>query len=116
MPLDRSTTDLQLSHTTDCVVPSVIFSAAPQLGHGGDCALIVFSPAPRLFHDLVDDLPTLRAVATPQVIYTASAGYHDSIQLALIRRRIMKGDPTVMGAEWSIIGIRLLPRCPGAAE
>ncbi len=46
MPLDRSTTDLQLSHTTDCVVASVIFSGAPQLGQGGDCALIVFSPAP----------------------------------------------------------------------
>ena len=46
MPLDRSTTDLQLSHTTDCVLASVIFSAAPQLGQGGDDALSVFSPAP----------------------------------------------------------------------
>src|SRR3954466_4488548 len=46
IPLDRSTTDLQLSHTTDWVVASVIFNGAPQFGHGGDCALIVFSPAP----------------------------------------------------------------------
>jgi len=47
-------------------------------------------------------LPTMRAVPNPQVIYTASAGYHDSIQLALVRRRIMRQDQTLMGAEWSI--------------
>ena len=47
-------------------------------------------------------MPTMSAVANPQMIYTASAGYHDSVQLAMVRRRILKRDPSLMGAEWSI--------------
>lgn len=47
-------------------------------------------------------MPTMSAVANPQMIYTASAGYHDSVQLAMVRRRILKHDPSLMGAEWSI--------------
>jgi hypothetical protein len=47
-------------------------------------------------------MPTMSAVANPQMIYTASAGYHDSVQLAMVRRRILKRDPTLMGAEWSV--------------
>jgi hypothetical protein len=47
-------------------------------------------------------MPTMSAVANPQMIYTASAGYHDSIQLAMVRRRILKHDISLMGAEWSI--------------
>ena len=65
--------------------------------------LVVYDEAMFLTDEQVGaSLPTLRAVANPQVLYTASAGYHDSIQLALIRRRILRKDPTVMGAEWSI--------------
>lgn len=48
-------------------------------------------------------LPTMSAVANPQVVYTASAGYEDSIQLGAVRRRVIRKDPTVMGAEWSIV-------------
>lgn len=47
-------------------------------------------------------MPTMSAVANPQMIYTASAGYHDSIQLAMVRRRMLRHDPSLMGAEWSI--------------
>jgi hypothetical protein len=47
-------------------------------------------------------LPTLSAVPNPQVIYTASAGYRDSIQLGAVRRRVLRGDKTLMGAEWSV--------------
>jgi hypothetical protein len=47
-------------------------------------------------------MPTMRAVPNPQMYYTASAGYHDSTQLAAVRRRMLRHDPTLMGAEWSI--------------
>jgi hypothetical protein len=47
-------------------------------------------------------MPTMSAVSNPQMIYTASAGYHDSIQLAMVRRRILRHDQSLMGAEWSI--------------
>lgn len=47
-------------------------------------------------------LPTLSAIPNPQVIYTASAGYKDSVQLASVRRRVMRREPGLMGAEWSI--------------
>jgi hypothetical protein len=47
-------------------------------------------------------MPTMSAVANPQMIYTASAGYHDSVQLAMVRRRIVRRDKSLMGAEWSI--------------
>jgi hypothetical protein len=47
-------------------------------------------------------MPTMRAVANPQLYYTASAGMHDSTQLAAVRRRMIRHDPTLMGSEWSI--------------
>ena len=47
-------------------------------------------------------LPTLRAVPNPQVYYTASAGMHDSTQLAAVRRRMIRHDPSMMGYEYSI--------------
>jgi hypothetical protein len=47
-------------------------------------------------------MPTMRAVPNPQMAYTASAGYHDSVQLASVRRRVLRRDPGLMGAEWSI--------------
>lgn len=47
-------------------------------------------------------MPTMSAVPNPQLIYTASAGYKDSIQLGSVRRRVIRKDPTLMGAEWSI--------------
>jgi len=47
-------------------------------------------------------MPTMRAVPNPQMAYTASAGYHDSVQLASVRRRVQRKDPGIMGAEWSI--------------
>jgi hypothetical protein len=47
-------------------------------------------------------MPTMSAVPNPQMIYTASAGYKDSIQLGSVRRRVIRKDPMIMGAEWSI--------------
>lgn len=66
-----------------------------------DC--VVYDEAMILSDEVVGaSLPTMSAVANPQVIYTASAGYQDSVQLGSVRRRVQRGDPTLMGAEWSI--------------
>lgn len=65
--------------------------------------LVVYDEAMFLSDEQVGaSMPTMRAVPNPQMYYTASAGMKDSIQLASVRRRIMRNDPTVMGAEWSI--------------
>jgi phage terminase large subunit-like protein len=48
-------------------------------------------------------LPTLSAVANPQVWYTASAGYPDSTQLNRVRNRGINGsDNSLTWLEWSI--------------
>lgn len=66
-----------------------------------DC--VVYDEAMFLSDEQVGaSMPTMSAVPNPQMYYTASAGMKDSAQLAMIRRRIMRGDPTIMGAEWSI--------------
>jgi hypothetical protein len=65
--------------------------------------LVVYDEAMILSDEVVGaSLPTLSAVPNPQVIYTASAGYKDSVQLASVRRRVLRRDPKLMGAEWSI--------------
>jgi hypothetical protein len=66
-----------------------------------DC--VVYDEAMILSDEVVGaSLPTLSAVPNPQVIYTASAGYKDSVQLASVRRRVLRKDPDLMGAEWSV--------------
>jgi len=66
-----------------------------------DC--VVYDEAMFLTDEQVGaSMPTMRAVPNPQMYYTASAGMKDSVQLAMVRRRILRKDPTVMGAEWSI--------------
>ena len=66
-----------------------------------DC--VVYDEAMFLTDEQVGaSMPTMRSVPNPQMYYTASAGMKDSIQLASVRRRILRGDPTLMGAEWSI--------------
>jgi hypothetical protein len=66
-----------------------------------DC--VVYDEAMFLSDEQVGaSMPTMSAVANPQMIYTASAGYHDSVQLAMVRRRIFRHDASLMGAEWSI--------------
>lgn len=65
--------------------------------------LVVYDEAMFLSDEQIGaSMPTMSAVANPQMIYTASAGYHDSVQLAMVRRRILKHDPSLMGAEWSV--------------
>ena len=66
--------------------------------------LVVYDEAMILSPDVVGaSLPTLSAVANPQVIYTASAGLPDSVHLGAVRRRVMRKEPRIMGAEWSIV-------------
>lgn len=66
-----------------------------------DC--VVYDEAMILSDEQVGaSMPTMSAVANPQMIYTASAGYKDSVQLGSVRRRVIRRDPTLMGAEWSI--------------
>ncbi len=65
--------------------------------------LVVYDEAMFLSDEQIGaSMPTMSAVANPQMIYTASAGYHDSVQLAMVRRRMLKHDQSLMGAEWSI--------------
>jgi len=66
-----------------------------------DC--VVYDEAMILSDEQVGaSMPTMSAVPNPQMIYTASAGYRDSLQLGSVRRRVLRGDDTLMGAEWSI--------------
>jgi hypothetical protein len=66
-----------------------------------DC--VVYDEAMILSDEQVGaSMPTMSARANPQMYYTASAGYHDSVQLAAVRRRVKANDQTLMGAEWSI--------------
>ena len=66
-----------------------------------DC--VVYDEAMILSDEQVGaSMPTMSAVPNPQLYYTASAGYKDSVQLAMVRNRILRKDPSVMGAEWSI--------------
>ncbi len=66
-----------------------------------DC--VVYDEAMFLSEDQITAAtPTMGAIPNPQVIYTASAGMHDSVQLAMVRRRMIRGDQTLMGAEYSI--------------
>lgn len=66
-----------------------------------DC--VVYDEAMFLSDEQVGaSMPTMRAVPNPQMYYTASAGMKDSVQLAMVRRRLLRQDPTIMGAEWSI--------------
>lgn len=65
--------------------------------------LVVYDESMILSDEVVGaSLPTLSAVANPQVIYTASAGYQDSVHLGGVRRRVIRRDQDLMGAEWSI--------------
>jgi hypothetical protein len=65
--------------------------------------LVVYDEAMILSDEQVGaSMPTMSAVPNPQMIYTASAGYPDSVQLGSVRRRVLRKDPTLMGAEWSI--------------
>jgi hypothetical protein len=65
--------------------------------------LVVYDEAMILSDEQVGaSMPTMSAVPNPQMIYTASAGYADSVQLGSVRRRVLRKDPTLMGAEWSI--------------
>jgi hypothetical protein len=72
-------------------------------GRSFTAAVVVYDEAMILSDEQVGaSMPTMRAVPNPQMYYTASAGYHDSTQLAAVRRRMLRHDPTLMGAEWSI--------------
>ncbi|HXJ25601.1 MAG TPA: hypothetical protein VNH17_07870, partial [Streptosporangiaceae bacterium] len=65
---------------------------------------LAYDEAMILSDDVVGaSMPTMRAVPNPQMAYTASAGYPDSVQLAMVRRRVQRQDPSLMGAEWSIL-------------
>jgi hypothetical protein len=52
--------------------------------------------------DVDASMPTMSAVANPQMWFTGSAGFPDSTQLSAVRNRGIAGDdPTLMFAEWS---------------
>jgi hypothetical protein len=64
---------------------------------------VIYDEAMILSDDQVGaSMPTMSAVPNPQMIYTASAGYKDSVQLGSVRRRVLRNDASLMGAEWSV--------------
>jgi len=124
--MNRRVKSIITSHGEEAVLlrasPALIFgpgakrvrkSVAPRLrflarsrGSGrsftADC--LVWDEAMILSADQVGaSMPTMSAVPNPQLWYLASAGYPDSTQLAMIRRRgIRGGDPSLAYFEWSI--------------
>jgi phage terminase large subunit-like protein len=77
---------------------------------------VYYDEAMILSDEQVDaSMPTLSAVANPQIWYTASAGFPDSIQLDRLRKRgLAHSDPSLLWLEWSIDGCHDLckPGCP----
>jgi hypothetical protein len=124
--LNRRVKSIITSHGEEAVLlrssPALIFgpgarrvrkSVAPRLrflarsrgsGRSFTCDCLVWDEAMILSDDQVGaSMPTMSAVPNPQLWYLASAGYPDSTQLALIRRRgIRGGDPSLAYFEWSI--------------
>lgn len=86
------------------VAPRLRFLARSRgSGRSFTADLVVYDEAMILSDEVVGaSLPTMSAVPNPQVYYTASAGYQDSVQLGSVRRRVQRGDSSLMGAEWSI--------------
>lgn len=123
--LRRRVKSVTTSHGDEAIelkpVPTLIFGSAGKLvrrsvaarlrflarsrgsGRSFTANLVVYDEAMILSDDQVGaSMPTMSAVPNPQMIYTASAGYKDSIQLGAVRRRVLRKDPSLMGAEWSI--------------
>ena len=124
--LNRRIKSIITSHGEEAVLlkpsPALIFgpgarrirkSVAPRLrflarsrgsGRSFTCDCLVWDEAMILSDDQVGaSMPTMSAVPNPQLWYLASAGYPDSTQLAMIRRRgIRGGDPSLAYFEWSI--------------
>lgn len=124
--LNRRVKSIITSHGEEAVLlresPALIFgpgakqvrkSIAPRLrflarsrgsGRSFTCDCLVWDEAMILSADQVGaSMPTMSAVANPQLWYLASAGYPDSTQLAMIRRRGISGaDPSLAYFEWSI--------------
>src|SRR5260370_29716211 len=124
--LDRRVRSIITSHGEEAVslrpTPALIFGAGRKLvrksvpprlrfrarSRGScrtfTCDTLVWDEAMILTADQVGaSMPTMSAVPNPQLWYLASAGYPDSTQLALIRRRGIRGsDPDLAYFEWSI--------------
>jgi phage terminase large subunit-like protein len=73
-------------------------------GRAFTCDTLYYDEAMILTDEQVGaSLPTLSAVANPQVWYTASAGYPDSTQLDRVRKRGLNHmDDSLLWLEWSI--------------
>ena len=123
--LDRRVRSIITSHGEEAVSlrpsPALIFGAgrklvrktvAPRLrflarsrgsGRSFTCDCLVWDEAMILTEEQVGaSMPTMSAVPNPQLWYLASAGYPDSTQLALVRRRGIRGeDDRLAYFEWS---------------
>lgn len=133
--LSRRVKTVTTSHGMEAIVlkrsPALIFgpgkrqvrrSVAPRLrflarsrgsGRSFTCDCLTWDEAMILSDDQVQaSMPTMSAVANPQLWYLASAGYPDSTQLAMIRRRGVRADaarragtpadPDLAFFEWSV--------------
>jgi hypothetical protein len=73
-------------------------------GRGFSADLIVIDEAYNLTAEaMAAVLPTMSARPNPQVWYTSSAGMRSSEQLARVRDRGVKGDPSLAYFEWSAV-------------
>jgi len=133
------TNGIRTSHGDEAIelrpTPTLIFGArgvqvrksvAPRLrflarsrgsGRSFTCNCLFYDEAMILSDEEVGaSLPTLSAVANPQVWYTASAGYQDSTQLSRVRNRGIAGtDDSLVWLEWSIDKHHEMCK-PGCAE
>lgn len=124
--LNKRVKSIITSHGEEAVLlrasPALIFgpgakrvrkSVAPRLrflarsrgsGRSFTCDCLVWDEAMILHAEQVGaSMPTMSAVPNPQLWYLASAGYPDSTQLAMIRKRgIRGGDMSLAFFEWSI--------------
>lgn len=87
------------------VAPRLRFLARSRgSGRSFTCDCLVYDEAMILSdEDVGASMPTMSAVANPQMWYTASAGMQDSVQLNRVRQRGIAGtDDSLVWLEWSI--------------
>jgi phage terminase large subunit-like protein len=83
-------------------------------GRGFAADLVILDEAFNISDDAMSSmLPTLSTRPNPQVWYTSTAGDQESVQLARVRDRGLRGgDPSLAFLEWSVDEMRYDPRDP----
>lgn len=68
-----------------------------------DCDVLILDEALFLDPKMVEaTLPTMSTRPNPLVLYASSAGVEGSVLLRALRQRVLDGDPTIAGFDWSV--------------